>query len=177
MNNGRKKSKWKWLIPVSIIAVCGIISGVIIFHSVSAHSGKIPGDMRVTSGGSTDLSIVMQHVNATSDKISGMKINQTLLALSGLNQQVDSLLQNQKTISDLCSQISENSDNDFAHNSDVPRICADLDENNTSLDDDYEMMLNAKKSRDISQMKSLLEDAEKRQTTIISDLSVLGKSS
>lgn len=176
MNNGRKKSKWKWLIPVSIVAVFCIIVGVIVFHSVSAHSGKIPGDMRVTSGGSTDLSIVLQHVNATTDKISGMKINQTLLALSGLKQQVDVLLQNQKSIADLCSQVSEKSDNDFAHNSDVTRICADLDENNTSLDDDYELMLKAKKNRDISQMKSLLEDAGKRQKTIINDLNFLEKS-
>jgi hypothetical protein len=176
MNKNKKKTKRKWLILASIVVVCGIITGVIVLHSVNNNSVKASDDTRLITGGSTDLSVVLQHVNETSDKIIGMKINSTLLALSGLKQPVDTVLQNQKSISDICSRISETSNRDFGNNSDLSRICSDLDANNTVLDENYEQMLKAKKNRDISQMKSLLEDVEKRQSTIINDLNVLEES-
>jgi hypothetical protein len=125
-----------------------------------------------TTSVKTPFTQTLDQLIQTSNRITGLKINQTLLSLSGLNQSVTTIMDNQKLIIDRCDELSKKS-SDIPESDENATLFSEINQLNVNLDSNCTNILEAKKQRDLSALESLLSETAMLQNTIIERLEMI----
>lgn len=172
-NNVRKKI----LIFIGSILLCIVIAAVSWFMLRSSNSSDLPDPSNLSSSAistpttsvETTFTQTLDQLIQTSNRITGLKINQTLLSLSGLNQSVTTIMDNQKLIIARCDALSEKAA-DIPESDENTTLFSEISQLNKNLDSNCNMILEAKKQRDLTALETLLNDTANLQNAIIQAL-------
>lgn len=170
-NNSVRK---KILIRIGGILLCILIAGVSWFMFKASDSSDLPDPSNL---GSSELSTpatsvqtpfaqTLAQLTQTSNRITGLKINQTLLSLSGLNQSVTTIMDNQKLIIARCDELSAKAVY-IPESDDNMTLFFEINQLNKNLDSNCDMILEAKKQRDLTALETLLNDTAILQNALI----------
>lgn len=173
-NNSVRK---KILILIGSILLCIVIAGVSCFIFRASDSSNLPDPSDLssseistpTTGVETPFTQTLDQLIQTSNRITGLKINQTLLSLSGLNQAVTTIMDNQKQIIARCHELSETTA-DIPESDENMTLFSEINQLNKNLDSNCDQILEAKKQRDLTALEALLSDTANLQNGIIDAL-------
>lgn len=173
-NNSLRK---KILIRIGSILLCIMIAGVSCFVLRSSDSSDLPdpsdlGSSEIstpTTSVETTFAQTLDQLIQTSNRITGLKINQTLLSLSGLNQSVTTIMDNQKMIITRCDELSEKAV-DIPESDENTTLFSEISQLNENLDSNCDMIIEAKKNRNLTSLETLLSDTAILQNAIIQAL-------
>ncbi|WP_303871015.1 hypothetical protein [Acetobacterium wieringae] len=173
-NNSVRK---KVLILIGGILLCIVIAGVSLFMFRASDSSDLPDPSDLSSSElstpatsiETPFAQTLAQLTETSNRITGLKINQTLLSLSGLNQSVTTIMENQKLIIARCAELNEMIAN-IPESDENMTLFSEINQLNKNLDSNCDQILEAKKQRDLTALETLLSDTANLQNAIIDAL-------
>lgn len=162
---------------IGSILLCVVIAGVSWFMIRDSYSSDVSDPADISTPEilipTTDVEIpfaqILDQLLQTSNRITGLKINQTLLSLAGLNQTVDTIMESQNQISCLCHSLAER-DSGVPESEENITLFSEISQLNETLNTHSDKILEVKKQRDISALESLLNETMSLQNGIIERL-------